>query len=100
MDIDLFIDSVYCGFHPVSVIEDYFADYQQEAAEYLDEIGDNEVIVYALYTYSSDSEKIISANFSCYRMDYNDYVDSCQSLSEYCRLFCLRRTKGGYYEKN
>ena len=99
MDIDLYIDSSYCGFYPASVIEDFFEDYKQEAAGLLDEIEDDEVILYAVYTYSSDSEKIISANFVCYRMNYLDLVDSCQSLSDYYRLFYLKRTKGGYYEK-
>lgn len=91
MDVDLYIDSVYCGFYPLEYIENRVAEYRQLAEEAAGEIDDGDVIVYAVFKYENDSEKIIYANLMTAKMTYQEYAEICQSDTEYRRYFFIRK---------
>ena len=52
MDIDLYIDSVYHGFHPIETIEELRCEYYNKTAEKARMIDWDEVILYAIYSYN------------------------------------------------
>jgi hypothetical protein len=91
MDVDLYIDSVYHGFYPMEYIEERFSEYKQLAEEAVDEIEDDEVIVYAVFKYERDSEKILYANLMTVKMTYQEYTEICLEDKEYRRYFFLKR---------
>ena len=98
MDIDLYIDSVYFGFFPIEEIEERFEEYRESAEEYLDELNDDEVIVYAIFKYEKDSEKILYANLMTVRLTYDEYAEICRSDNEYRRYFFVRKGNTSNYE--
>ena len=99
MDIDLYVDRVYYGFYPISTIEERFEEQKQLANELAADIDEGEVIVYAIFNYEPDSERIVSLELITERLDYDDYVRSYQSFSGYCRAFFVRKTNGGNNEE-
>ncbi|MCR5111810.1 MAG: hypothetical protein K6B38_13060 [Ruminococcus sp.] len=90
MDIDIYIDSVYYGFHPIETVEDYFKEYRRIAAEKVRKIDWDEVILYAIYSYDETTQGFISAEFMCLRMNFSRYTELCSKISKTCRLFCLK----------
>ena len=96
MDIDLYIDRVYHGFYPITAIEERFEEYRCLAEELSADIDDEDVIVYAIFSYDTESERILSLELMTERVAYDDYVRSYQSFSGYCRAFFVRKSFGGY----
>ncbi len=90
MDVDLFLDTRYCGFYPISRIEEYFAAYEEKAESYVSQLDWDEVLLYAIYAYDKETQGIISADFMLLRMPYARYVRLCAEISENCRLFFKR----------
>ena len=70
-DIDLYINSAYCGFWPLSKIEEYFEEYYSEAAARAEYIDWDEIILYAVLCYDEEKQTLISADFMMLRMDYS-----------------------------
>jgi hypothetical protein len=93
MDIDLYVDSIYNGFFPMDVIEEFFEEHKQEAEEMLTDANDGEIIVYAVIKYEQDSEKIIYVNLMTEKMSYQKYVEICESDDEYRRYFFVKKDK-------
>lgn len=89
MDIDLYIDFIYHGFYRLDDIEDRFKEYHSAAVEAARELADNEVILYAIYGFEENGEKLIYANFMIRRLKLDHYARVCEQLSKYCRLFCI-----------
>lgn len=89
-DVDLYINSVYCGFWSLSKIEEYFDEYSQKAKELAEFIDWDEVILFAVYNYDGEKQTFISADFMLLRMNYDRYVALCKKLSKDCRLFFIR----------
>ena len=90
MDIDLYINSVYYGFHPIETIEEFRREYYDKAAEKALMIDWDEVILYAIYSYDEKTQGFISAEFMCLRMNMMRYSMLCSKISKNCRLFCLK----------
>jgi len=90
MDIDLYIDSSYCGFHSIETIENLRCEYYNKAAGKAADIDWDEVILYAIYSYNEETQGFISAEFMCLRMNYSRYAQLCSRISKTCRLFCLK----------
>ena len=90
MDIDLYIDSVYHGFHPIETIEEFRQEYHDKAAEKARMIDWDEVVLYAIYSYDTNTQGFISAEFMCLRMNFERYSMLCSKISKNCRLFCLK----------
>lgn len=88
-DIDLYIDSVYRGFYRLWDIEERFEEYHEMAVEAAKDIGENEVILYAIYSYDVDTQRLIYANFMLLRLSMERYAYACERLSKFCRLFCI-----------
>lgn len=89
MDIDLYIDFVYHGFYRLDDIEERFDEYKSMAEEAAKDIGDNEVILFAIYAFDENTQDFIYANFMLRRLDLEHYARVCERLSKFCRLFCI-----------
>lgn len=89
-DIDLYINSVYCGFWPLNKIEEYFSEYSQKAASLAEYIDWDEVILYAVFSYDDEKQTFISADFMLIRMDYRRYVELNDKISKNCRMFFVQ----------
>ena len=59
MDIDLYINSVYHGFHPIEVIENYRFEYFLKAVKKAYTIDWDEVVLYAIYSYDAETGEYI-----------------------------------------
>ena len=90
MDIDVYVDFVYHGFFPLDNVEERFSEQQKAAKTVAEELGENEVLIYAIYTYDQESERIISVNFVTLLMSYEEYRDYCQSGDAYRRFFFVK----------
>ncbi|MBQ6252728.1 hypothetical protein [Ruminococcus sp.] len=88
-DIDLYIDFIYHGFYKLADIEERFDEYQAMAAEAAKDIGDDEVILFAIYAFDEDTQRFIYANFMLKRLTLEHYARVCERLSKFCRLFCI-----------
>ena len=89
MDIDLYIDFIYHGFYPLDVIEERFDEYHAAAVEAAEGLGDDEVILYAIYAFEEDTQRFIYANFMIRKLKLDEYARVCERLSKFCRLFCI-----------
>ncbi len=105
MDIDIYVDSVYNGFFPVLIMEDLLNDHRAECASKAENIGEDDVLVYAVFSYEPDSQKIISLNLVCLVMPYSDYVGFVaeqNSGDTFKRFFfmrkIIRKSKGEHNE--
>lgn len=90
MDIDLYINSVYHGFHPIETIESIRKEYYEKAIRKTEIIDWDEVVLYAIYSYDETTQGFISADFMCLRMNFSRYMQLCSKISRTCRLFCLK----------
>ncbi|MBQ1519789.1 MAG: hypothetical protein IIZ53_08075 [Ruminococcus sp.] len=90
MDIDLYINSVYHGFHPIETIESIRKEYYEKAIRKAEIIDWDEVVLYAIYSYDETTQGFISADFMCLRMNFSRYMQLCSKISRTCRLFCLK----------
>ncbi|MBQ8961048.1 MAG: hypothetical protein IJ071_07510 [Ruminococcus sp.] len=97
-DIDLYINSQYSGFFPLSEIEERFEEYEAEAYELARIIDWDEVILYAIFSYDEESQAILSADLMLLRMPYEVYRELYLKLSKNCRLFFLRNREEFDYE--
>ncbi|HNZ98326.1 hypothetical protein [Ruminococcus sp.] len=88
-DIDLYIDFIYHGFYRLEDIEERFDEYREMAEEAAKDLGDDEVILYAIYAFDPDTQKFIYANFMLKRLTLEHYARVCERLSKFCRLFCI-----------
>ena len=88
-DIDLYIDFIYHGFYRLEDIEERFDEYHEMAEEAAKDLGEDEVILYAIYAFDPDTQKFIYANFMLKRLTLEHYARVCERLSKYCRLFCV-----------
>ena len=91
-DIDLYINSVYCGFRSIDCIEEYFSDYSRKARKVAETLDWDEIVLYAVYSYDGERQTIISADFMLLRMSYDTYSDLVSKLSNDCRLFFVRNS--------
>jgi hypothetical protein len=89
-DIDLYIDSAFCGFWPIDKIEEHFLEYSGKAEELAKKIDWDEIVLYAVFFYNPDSEAMISADFMLLRMDYTRYTELSSKVSDNCRMFFKR----------
>lgn len=89
-DIDLYINSKFCGFWPLDKIEEYFQEYSQKAAELAEYIDWDEIILYAVLSYDEEKQTFISADFMLLRMDYSKYAALNDKVSKNCRMFFKR----------
>lgn len=89
-DIELYIDSVYCGSWPLSKIEEYFCEYSRKADNMAEYIDWDEVVLYAVFSYDGEKQTFLSADFMLLRMDYSRYTELCSKISKDCRLFFKR----------
>ena len=90
MDIDVYVDFVYHGFFPLDNVEERFNEQLKAAEAVAEELNEDEVLIYAIYTYDQDSERIIAANFVTLLMSRVEYIDYCQSGDGYRRFFFLK----------
>lgn len=90
MDIDLYINSVYNGFHSIETIENLRCQFYENALKKAKMIDWDEVILYAIYSYDESTQGFISADFMCLRMNFMRYSELCSKISRTCRLFCLK----------
>ena len=100
IDIDLYIDSVYNGFFPIEDIEERIEEFRELAEEAAKDANDDEIIVYAVFKYEQDSEKIVYANLMTEKLTYQEYVEICQSDDEYKRYFFIKKNRENTNEKN
>lgn len=89
-DIELYIDSVYCGFWGIDKIEEFFSEYQNAALEFSEYIDWDEVILFAILNYDGSTQSLISADFMKIRLNYDRYTELADKLSKDCRLFFVR----------
>ncbi len=89
-DIDLYINSSFCGFWELDKIEEYFEEYSAKADRLAEYIDWDEIVLYAVLSYDGEKQTIISADFMLLRMDYSRYVNLTSKLSPDCRLFFKR----------
>lgn len=89
-DIDLYINSSYCGFWPLDKIEEHFEEYSAKAQHLSEYIDWDEIVLFAVFSYDGEKQTIISADFMLLRMDYSRYVKLTEKLSGDCRLFFRR----------
>ena len=68
MDIELYIDSSYCGFYPIEI--------------------------YAIFSYDPKDQRFCSANFMTLTADYDKYVQLCSKISKNNRIFFVRKNTG------
>ena len=91
-DIDMYVNTRYMGFFPLERIGLFFGEYFERAHKASEFIDWDEVILYAILAYDSDTQSLVSADFMILRMDYPCYVKLADKLSENCRLFIIRNT--------
>lgn len=89
-ETNLYFDMQFCGFHPFDDIEEHLAEYQQKAEELAKIIDWDEVVLYAIFLYDSESHACISADFMLLRLDYSRYLRLCKKISPDCRLYIKR----------
>ena len=92
MNIDLYFNSIYCGFTTIEKIEEHYEEYRLAAIAKAEGIDWNEIILYAIYAYDPKTGGMISADFMLLRMPYSRYAELCSKLSGYCRLFFTGRS--------
>ena len=90
MDIDLYINEIYCGFFPLHIIEKNFTNYRMKASEMAKAIDWDEVILYAIFAYNEKSSALISVDLMTMRMTYSRYVRLCSKISKNCRMFFIK----------
>lgn len=90
MDIDVYVDFVYHGFFTLDNVEERFREQQKAAEAVAEELGADEVLIYAIYTYAQDSERILSVNFVTLLMSREEYIDYCRSGETYRRFFFVK----------
>lgn len=86
-DIDLYINSTYCGSWPLAKIEEYFSEYSRKADDMAEYIDWDEIVLYAVFSYDGEKQTFISADFMLLRMDYSRYVALNDTISKNCRMF-------------
>ncbi|MBR3283370.1 MAG: hypothetical protein IKI56_08770 [Ruminococcus sp.] len=91
MDIELYIDSKFQGFFPLSVIEEHFDSALHKAEEMLPELEWDDIILYAILAYDEETEALISADLMCLCLSRYEYSKLYKKLSRSCRLFTLRK---------
>ncbi|MBR6669231.1 MAG: hypothetical protein IKL31_00585 [Ruminococcus sp.] len=84
--IDIYKNSKYCGYTDISEINEYLSEYETNAAQMLEDLDWDEVVLYAIYSYDNDSS-LISADFMLLRLSYPQYVKLASKISKNCRLF-------------
>ncbi len=86
-DIDLYMNTKYCGFYPLGTIEEYFDEYSRKADEMARFIDWDEIILYAILAYDHYTGGILSADFMLLRMPFKRYAELGRIVSEDCRMF-------------
>lgn len=89
-DIDVYFNSIYCGFQDIDKIEEYFEEYYMDALELAEIIDWDEIVLFAIFDYDGESQALISADFMKIRMNYDRYTELENKLSKDCRLFFVR----------
>lgn len=89
MDIDLYIDFVYHGFFRLDDIEERFAEYQSMAEEAAKDLATDEIVLFAIYAFDDESQRLLYANFMIRKLTVDHYARVCERLSGFCRLFCV-----------
>ena len=49
MDIELYIDSSYCGFYPIEIIKSYTIEYHLKARHMCENLSSDSVVIYAIF---------------------------------------------------
>lgn len=94
MDIELYIDSKYCGFFPIETIKSYTLDYFHRAKSVSDNLSENEVVIYAIFSYEPKTNRFCSADFMTLALPYERYIKLCSKISGNNRIFFTRKNKG------
>lgn len=94
MDIELYIDSKYCGFCPVETIKSYTLEYFRRAKTAAESIDDDEVVIYAIFSYERKNQRFCSADFMTLALPYKRYIKLCSAISGNNRIFFTRKIKG------
>ena len=90
-NVELFFNSSYNGFTTISKIEKHLKEYRTAAVSLSDGLEWNEVILYAVLAYDTETGRMDSADFMLLKMPYNRYAELCERLSGFCRLFFAGR---------
>jgi len=93
MDIDVYVDFVYHGFFTLDNVEERFSEQQKAAEAIADELAEDEVLIYAIYTYDDESERVLSVNFVSLLMSYDEYISYYRSDPSYRRFFFVKGNK-------
>ncbi len=91
MDIELYIDSVYCGFYPIEVIKDYTIEYYLKARSLCADANTDDIVIYAIFSYEPKTQRFFSANFMTLTVPYDRYVQLCSKISKNNRIFFARK---------
>ena len=75
---------------PPVVIEPLSRLKTQELGGHNPRLHADEVLIYAIYTYAQDSERILSVNFVTLLMSREEYIDYCRSGDSYRRFFFVK----------
>lgn len=92
MEIDLYYNSVYCGFQPLDTIMEIQHEYYEEACRRAKHIDWDEIMLYAIFSYNDEDQGFISADFMMIRLTYKRYKELCGKISRTCRVFFVRNS--------
>lgn len=91
MDIELYIDSSYCGFYPIEIIKSYTIEYHLKARHMCENLSSDSVVIYAIFSYDPKDQRFCSANFMTLTADYDKYVQLCsKDIKEQQNLLCKK----------
>lgn len=94
MDIELYIDSSYCGFYPIEIIKSYTIEYHLKARHMCKNLSSDSVVIYAIFSYDPKNQRFCSANFMTLTANYDKYVQLCSKISKNNRIFFVRKNTG------
>ncbi|MBQ9898836.1 MAG: hypothetical protein IJM44_05220, partial [Ruminococcus sp.] len=74
-DVDMYINTKYMGFHTLPTIDKFYREYERRACEIVPDLGDDEIVLFAILLFEEGSERFISADFMTLRMPYETYLE-------------------------
>lgn len=92
-EINLYEDSHYMGFYPVDYADIFFEQYEEYAYGLAEQLDHDSVVLFAVYEYYPDDQRVYSADFMMYTMPYDLYVELSSALMNTSRLFFMRGRK-------
>lgn len=93
LDINIYINSHFSGFFPIERVEEMHEQYYSKALELAKTAEWDEIILYAIYLFDEETEKMISADFMSLCIPYDEYKKLYPKLSSGCRLFIINNRR-------